>query len=79
LLIVHTTTVGAGAVIKLRPDPSGSPSKAKRGIRAVKAQERTSAGCRHTLQSRADFMVVHSHLPTTAKWGINVLDDLPSS
>ena len=42
----------------------------------VKVQQRTSGGCRRTLDGLADFAIVQSCLSTAAKWGLTKLDAL---
>ena len=49
---------------------------AKRAVRPVKVQQRTSGGCWRTLQGLIDFALVHSYLDTATKWGIDKLDAL---
>jgi transposase len=49
---------------------------AERDARAVKVQQRTSGGCRRTLQGLIDFAVVQSYLSTATKWGLGTLDAL---
>jgi len=41
---------------------------AKRAVRPVKVQQRTSGGCWRTLQGLIDFALVHSYLDTATKW-----------
>jgi transposase len=49
---------------------------AERAVRPIKVQQRTSGGAWHTLQGLIDFALVHSHLDTATKWGINKLHAL---
>jgi transposase len=49
---------------------------AERAVRPVKVQQRSSGGCRRTLQGLADFAVVQSYLSTATRWGITRFDAL---
>ena len=51
-------------------------NQAKRDIRPVKVQQRSSGGCWRTLDGLADFAIVQSYLSTVAKWGLTKLDAL---
>jgi transposase len=53
-----------------------SNNLAERDQRPVKVQQRTSGGCRRTLQGLIDFAVVQSYLSTAGKWGLDKLDAL---
>jgi transposase len=51
-------------------------NQAERDIRPAKVQQRSSGGCRRTLQGLADFALVQSYMSTATKWGINRYDAL---
>ena len=51
-------------------------NQAKRDLRPVKIQQRTSGGTWRTLTGLADFAVVQSYLSTARKWGIDSYDAL---
>ncbi|MFI6726997.1 IS66 family transposase [Streptomyces atratus] len=51
-------------------------NQAERDIGPAKVQQRSSGGCRRTLQGLADFAIVQSYLSTAAKWGISRYDAL---
>jgi transposase len=53
-----------------------SNNQAERDVRPVKVQQRSSGGCRRTLQGLSDFAVVQSYLSTALKWGISRYDAL---
>lgn len=50
-----------------------SNNTAKRAVRPVKVQQRTSGGAWRTLAGLVDFAVVQSYLDTATKWGIDKL------
>jgi transposase len=51
-------------------------NQAKRDVRPVKIQQRTSGGAWRTLAGLADFAIVASYLSTARKWGIDILTAL---
>jgi transposase len=51
-------------------------NEAQKTIRPVKVQQRSSGGCRRTIEGLADFTVTQSYPSTAAKWGISKLDAL---